>query len=169
MKATDDGGKSWHEFLPNEPNPGFVDFSARFIHPLQFITKSDWEGLRRSFAEIPEPSVALETLCYGHELLDQGLVRHALVEIMTAIELAVNDFTRRIANADKSIQTALQSFYDRPLKERIAVICLARDIDRTEVEHAVRAIEARNALVHTKVRHRLRSAINPSFRRSGAE
>lgn len=148
MEASVDDGRTWLEFIPNEPTSGGMQFTLEFVHPKLFITRDDWKELQMTFANIPEPSVAVQVLNYAHELLDQGHLRHALVEIVTALEIAVNDFMRRATGGKGIAADAAQSFYDTPLPAKVATICLARDVDRQDLDLTLDAIKARNCLVH---------------------
>lgn len=148
LEVSIDGGGSWRQFLPNEPLATPQGIALRFVHPLLFISRGDWETLRKDFAAFAEPSVPVRALNFGHELLDQGHLRAALVEIITALEITADEFIRRSSGAATSTIDAVRTFYDAPLKEKVATLSLALSVDTDDLGSTLRAIQARNALVH---------------------
>lgn len=148
LEVSVDGGRNWLEFVPDEPTSAPIEVTLDFVHPRLLMSQDDWGRLRKSFSDIPTPSLALQVLNYGHEILDQGNTRHALVEIITALELTVNEFMRRTIDGADAITNAVQSFYDRPLKEKVVTLCIASGTDRQDLEHTLQAIQARHDLVH---------------------
>lgn len=88
MRASIDGGTTWHPFIA-DAHPRTFTANVLLPNPINrsLIDRDDWEFLKRSLNDVPESTLALQVLRYGHELLDQGNLRHSLVEVVTALEI----------------------------------------------------------------------------------
>jgi hypothetical protein len=90
-----------------------------------------------------------ELVLRAHELLDQGLVRYALLEAATLAELAVEEYLKERVKRDKGRLMAIQQFWELPLRAKLVIVAtLAEIIEAQEIDSAVQAISLRNEIVH---------------------
>jgi hypothetical protein len=144
-KCSVDGGGTWMDFLPNKPTAtvtlqmsGMWDFDA-------YITKQDWEDISRTLIEGYEPSPAAFVLSKSHRLLRQGDLKYAIIEGVTALELAVHEFIRiRLGGKVEPVNAFLG------LKSEAAQLAvIAATLGRTtDLEPALKCIATRHKIVH---------------------
>lgn len=145
-----DGGESWTDFIPDEPTLFLKgEFSAKFQH---YMTRDDWAELRHTVESDYCPSLAGSILTLAHKFYDQGELKYALVEGITALELSLGELIRNQLHKyadDKSIESILGHFHEERLPFR--VITAATFLERPPVDtlkRCLKAIELRNNVVH---------------------
>jgi hypothetical protein len=140
-------GEQWQRFWPDEPKyePFFLTVAAEPYDEL--LTESDWEDMHRLLQEEFEPELAASLLVRAHELADSGRQRHALIEAVSALEVAIEAQIRSNIGKNADLKKSIQSFWELPLPARLVVVgsTLA---DQKELEMALAAIKRRNAIVH---------------------
>jgi hypothetical protein len=149
MNWSDDNGESWHRFIPTELEAIFVMEPLPGRGYAEYLTKDDWERLKKSFDPTNPPSLALSVLGKAHELRDTGHIRQSFVEGVTALELALHDFIRR----NKIPKTEAKDFEDpfSRLKRKtqlLVVGTIGQMIPAADIENTVRAIDIRDGIVH---------------------
>jgi len=144
-KCSVDGGSTWLDFVPDKPAATFTVQMSMMQDFDVYITKRDWQNISRTLIEGHEPSPAAFVLLQSHRLLHQGDLKYAIIEGVTALELAIHEFIRiRLgANIDK----ANPFFNMRSEAAQLAVIAAA--LGKTaDLGPALRCIDTRHKIVH---------------------
>ena len=142
-----DGGGTWQDFLPDEP----IVRGSVIVSPgsKENLTKDDWRELGNLLPEGFRPSFAATLLLAAHNLLENDDSKYALVEGVTALEVAMREFLER-NHQDRGIPLkGLQQFFNLPAKTQVLTLgsCLA-DITAEGLAATISAIDMRNDIVH---------------------
>jgi hypothetical protein len=151
MKYSLDGGVIWDEFLPDEPKAfaTVTTFTPTQNTFAQYLTQLDWQQIADIANGDYQPSLAAMTLMRAHQYLDQGDIRQAFVEGVTALELAVGEVVDKRFKDKKELLNLIGGFWNLSLPARFATIATASEsISVDDVELTVQAIKTRNKLVH---------------------
>ena len=144
-----DEGATWDKFIPDEPKNEPITL---VLSPDQFsglMTEGDWSEFRDAFVGGFDPSLAGGVLSRSHELLDQGAVKYALIEAVTALELAMSEFTRIKLPSEERLRPWVDRISDLPLPAKaVWILSLLGEIGSEELETAVEAVVLRNKVVH---------------------
>jgi hypothetical protein len=144
-----DEGVSWSDFRPNEPigNVAVVMPSKKSF--LEYLTEEDWKEIGLAIEQGYQPSLPAFLASRTNQLLNDGNTRYALIEGVTALEIAIDDFIRRQLNGDDLLVKSVQSFWTLPLSARVIVVANTLDaVSLDDLKSTVRAIEERNTIVH---------------------
>lgn len=144
-----DEGRTWTAFVPDDRTvyvrvtmPAMRDFG-------EYLTSDDWQELEAVNQQVHEVSLAASLLSKAHERLDQGDLKHALVEGVSALQVALREFVRRRSCMDRHLAKEMQAFWELPLRAQLIAIVATLDETRCDdLRLAVRAIEMRNKVVH---------------------
>ena len=116
---------------------------------LQYITEEDWRALGDTLRQGYEPSPAAITLARAHQYSDQGDLRHALIEGVSALELALYEFERSRSQSSNVILDSAAAFFQMPLQTQITMVALSVGKASTQdIEHTIKAIKMRNDVIH---------------------
>jgi len=138
-------GEPWRKFRPTG-NVTNITVAVSSTGD-QYLTESDWRSLQQTFKP-QAASLALSIFARAHELHDTGHVAEALVQAVTAVELAVNEYVAGRIGALK-IVASLGQFEDLPLKTKVAILLGSTNLlPLATVEDIVAAINLRNDIVH---------------------
>ena len=152
MRWSIDKGATWSDFSPTKRERAPITIVADAGVGRDLIRESDWRGLESTSVAGFEPSLPAVLISRAHELADMGLWRHAFVEGVTALELAIQTFYRDRARTDKVLQESFQSFWELPLRTQLLTVALAAQNEVKmaieDLRAALRAIDIRNAIVH---------------------
>jgi hypothetical protein len=81
--------------------------------------------------------------------LDQGDIRNALIDGVTALELAMKEFVRRKRQNSTDLQEAMKAFWSQSPKTQMVSLAVALGVAPIEdIELAKEAINTRHDLVH---------------------
>ncbi len=133
--------------------PGLHSFTATLggkgAVSREFITESDWSTLRAEMARGYVPSAADRLLSSANSYLDLGQRRLAVIEGVSALELAISDAIRRRTGGFKNFTRGVEVDLERPpLATRLITIATPTVIPLSDLEAAVRVIALRNQVVH---------------------
>ena len=144
-----DEGEVWQDFRPDEPH-----IMAEVMLPTNelfrmYLVPDDLQTIQGAIKVGYAPGLSERTLAKAHRILDQGQIRYAFVEAVTAAEIAIHDVIRTSGSMSKDLIDHVQSFYGLPLKAQLAVIASqVGGVTSDDLENAVSAIELRNDIVH---------------------
>lgn len=154
LKWSLDDGDTWSDFIPNKPiappccSEVTIGFSEIY---LEYITSEDWQKLGKAIQDGYHPTTAASFLARTNQFLDQGDIKHALIEGVSAFELAINEFfTHKIIDVDStSLHDGMKSFMNLSLRTQIISISLALgNIPVQDITNAVHVVDMRNKLIH---------------------
>lgn len=142
-----DSGSTWSEFVPDQPTvrvhfPREPDYS-------QYITESDWRGVAKLAALPGKEPLAAMLISQSRNYLHSGDLRHAVIEGVSALDVAVNGFMREKLKGSGQLQKVAQSFFQLGLAaQAIIVMSSLGDISAEEMEIVARLVDVRNNVVH---------------------
>ena len=147
-----DGGGSWSNFVPTERfsedfavgrMPSDEDFRR------ELLTEGDWRELPNVVNGDYEPTLAAYQLARAYQLLDQGHLRQAFIEGVTALEVALGDYIKQHRGTSKTLAGYLEQFQTLPLQTKVAAIAIiSGSIPPQDVDDTVAAYKVRNQIVH---------------------
>lgn len=142
-----DDGNTWSDFR-SESWMIVEDFNDIWTSPKydEYITNTDWQELGQIVREGYEPSLALHMFTNSRRALNQGNLKLAFIEGVTALDLAKGDFKRSCK--DKYLWKSLR----KPQKPKeVNFLKAAADscgISSRDIEHTVNSREIRDAIAH---------------------
>lgn len=100
-----DGGKTWESF-----RSGPIRLSVGALRKKQdfreYLTEEDWQEIARLVQQGWEPSPAASIMIEAVELFDRGYVRYAIIDAVTALEMATGEsFRQRLVSGSESTFT----------------------------------------------------------------
>lgn len=143
---TSDGMKG--EFIPNEKSSETLQFSVGRPDYSEYMSRETWLGLTELLNSDYEPSVATTISSRARRLLDEERLEHGLIEVITSLEIAIDEYVRRKLRDNKKLLEVTKSFWQLPLPARIGLISSLADISSEDIEQAFLAVVARNDFVH---------------------
>lgn len=149
LSCSSDGGKNWHKFRPNEPSTMRKAKISSHEEFKQFITDDDWQKIKLLVQSDLETTLAIESLVRSRKFLSRGNIRNSLIEGVTALEIAIEEFIR---NQIKSAGYP-NDFFDiniiKDLRHKLKNIAAIRgNFPIDNIEKALEVINKRNKVVH---------------------
>lgn len=148
IKWSIDCGKTWSVFLPdNEHMPINVhlDSSENFS---SYLTEKDWKTLPELLKRQNSPSLAEITLNRTHQYLDQGDLRHAIIEGATAVELIIPDFFRKKLGGNRDLEKEMSGFWNSSVSSQLVTIGTIIGIPQRDLGEILQVITLRHKIVH---------------------
>jgi hypothetical protein len=143
-----DSGKNWSQFVPEKlvvilrlsKKPDFGDY----------LTKADWQLLAKTTSKGNKTPLSAFLITQAREYLELGDLRHALVEGVSALEVALDNFIRQNVNASDDLTKSVQAIFNIGLLQArvVAVISALNVVSLADLELTVKAIDMRNKVVH---------------------
>lgn len=146
LKWSLDDRRTWKDFVPDQR---VVRITATISSFRGYLTEKDWNELEKTVHEGYEPTLAAIILSRTHQFLDQGNLKHALIEGVTALELVINEFiSLRLHGAD-TLSGSMKAFWEMPLRaQAVSVATILGNIPAQDIEYVIKAIDMRNKVVH---------------------
>jgi len=142
---SDDEGKSWHPFRPAMPEHVTV---MPAIPWAQFLTEQDWRELAKALQAGLEPGVAVKALSRSNRFLDEDEDATALVEGVTALEIAIREYVNRRLERSEVPEIADFNELTRTSQLKVVLAILDPPVESDLAKNAIKAIEQRNDFVH---------------------
>jgi hypothetical protein len=147
LRVTSDG-KEAVPVIPDMPQsfgqPRIVAASFQ-----DYMRPDDWAKIQELVRADYSPTTAVRVIALAHHLLEEGNLRHALVEAASAVELAIPEGIHAHYAGRTIVLQQLGAIANMKLKPQIvAVAAQARHIGEDLVQSAVEAVDLRNAVVH---------------------
>jgi hypothetical protein len=149
LKWSLDGGQKWFDFIPEKGLAMSLTLTLGRDY-LEYLTQTDWKKLEE-LAKNYSPSLAATILSRSHQLLDQGDIRYALLEAVTAFELSINDYLRNKLSGYAELDSFINHFNNittNPDKMKIFSAFLSNEISLCTLKECLKAIEWRNKIIH---------------------
>lgn len=144
-----DEGKTWSRFIPDRPvgTVGVQIYMGKSYS--EFISQSDWQEIALAIRKGYRPLGAALVLARAHQLLDEGNLKHAFIEGVSALELALGEFVRGNLHNDSYLSKEMKAFWNLPLSSQLVSIAIGKGkIPTEQVKEALKAIELRNKVIH---------------------
>ncbi len=100
-------GREWIPWFPALSSL----IKLRSEDPKRFITQEDWSEVSKFLKEKSRPDLVLELLANSEALASKGYRRNAIIEAVTALEIAISNFAES-PKIDKLIETKLVNRID---------------------------------------------------------
>ena len=140
-------GSEWHPLVPDEPQYIFRAERPPRRRYAEFLTEGDWSAIRDGFSATPTP-LSVILIGRAHELVTHGHTREAIVQAVTALEVALQE-SRDWGPQKTRQRRAAAQFLELPLGTRLAVaLTFMGATSGPEWEGATKAIDVRNKVVH---------------------
>lgn len=144
-----DNGKTWSKFIPNTPKATIELSSSIKIRFHEYPTKEDWQELGKVVREGYEPPLAASILARANQYLDQGNLRHALIEGVSALDVAIGEFFRQKLDGNTHLYSYISELKNMSLPARVIIIATSLcKAPKQDIIYAVEAIKMRNEIVH---------------------
>lgn len=147
-----DNGKTWSKFKPNNPETRPIDFKIDFAPKMifrEYPTEEDWQELKKVVQEGYEPPLAATILARANHYLDQGNLRQALIEGVSALDVAIGEFFRQKLDSDTPLYSYISELRKMSVSARVITIATSLGkVSKRDIEYAVEAINMRNDVVH---------------------
>jgi hypothetical protein len=142
-------GSTWRDFRPTD----LVIEGTGYVHgPLEYekyLTERDWRSLQQGHGLAGGSSLALEVVSDAQTLRRGGHVRAALVQSVSALEIAIGQFLSARKKETPLAIDVVPRFKEIPLPEQLCLVgVLAKGIASATLDTALKAIETRNKIVH---------------------
>jgi hypothetical protein len=113
-----------------------------------YMSKDDWELLGKN--GLGQATLAGEYLAQSIQLMQQGSLRHAVIDIVTAFEIAITQHLAKLDVTEKEVLVHAKDFArNQKLKQKIAVVASFLPLnDASILPGAIRCAEFRNQLAH---------------------
>lgn len=148
MKWSLDDGQTWANFVPDTTSVTLV-LNGHPLKEKDFLVEDDWKNLPSLVQSTDLVSTASQVLGRAHCLYDEGQSEHALVEGVTALEIAIGEFLRASLNNNAThFKDELKRFQRISLSAQLVVIAGALGIPGLDLTEAVKAVDLRNDIVH---------------------
>lgn len=149
IQWSDDGGKSWNEFKPDNEHRTVIAIMSS-IKELRnsFLNKDDWGNIPEIIKKYQHHSIAEISLARAHQYLDQDDLRHAIIEGTTAVELATSEFFNMKLNEDSKIKDELGGFWGISVSAQLVVIGITLGIPEQKIQDTIEVVNTRHKIVH---------------------
>lgn len=141
-------GTDWEDFIPDEPQLTFhVGTIGGGRQYLSLVAEKDWVILQSLMLSEYTPSEASSLLARAHELFARGRHRHAFIEAVTALEVAISELT--VKNLGAPLPKDVADFSSQLVKRQLAAVSATSGLlSASDLEVALKAITLRNEIVH---------------------
>jgi hypothetical protein len=149
LRWSHDGTSNWTDF---RPTANVTMLTGHFRTDYSFyLEEKDWPEVAAFCAKGYEPTTAGELLSHAHRLLDQGHLKYAIVEAVSALEVSLSEHikTKYTGRIKDMLASDAKAGDTRRLPVRTALIAgMISGIDRADLESALRIIDVRNDIIH---------------------
>jgi hypothetical protein len=143
-----DDEKTWSKFRPGN---ALVHITGKLPNTAAYkllLTERDWQSLGGVHAGTRVP-IALDVFAEASRSLALADMKLALLESVTALEMALDEFSRRMRLAGRDPLKAIPQLANATLPVRVGCLAAVRGgIDPKHVISALDAISLRNKVVH---------------------
>jgi len=145
LKWSLDEGATWSDFIPDEPS-AYTTWVVGTVESFRkYLTQEDWKDLAQLSNQKYEPPLASIFLSRASQLLDEEDYKYALIEGITALELAVSEAIKPKLQADDKLVNAIQRFWTLPIGTQVIIVAtLSGRISQENLSHSLQAIEISN-------------------------
>lgn len=146
MECSIDDGTTWKDFRPDPlVQNATIMMGGNWNY---YLSKDDWKDIKSMANEKFEPSVAMKCLLQSHHYSAEGDLKHAIVEGVTALELAIEEFFERKLTGNKTLLGKLDEFKQLHLPTKVTMVSTTLGIPSKELEDILNIIKIRNSIAH---------------------
>ena len=142
-----DDGVNWADFSPDQESVISTQ-DAAVVGDGQLMTAQDWRDLQMTLNEGYQPKLGAELLTRTHQFIEDNHLREAIIQAVTAMEVALNEFIHRKTRLNRMLSEHLHGFGSLSLPTRLsAVATLSGALSATQVESALKLAEMYQRIV----------------------
>lgn len=135
-------------FIPTEKKNEVISINVGMSSYDEYLDKETWEIIGELLNSNYQPSTTLAIASRVNRLLDEGRIQHALIECITSLEVAIEEYVRiKLQNDTKFIEVT-QSFWQLSLPARVTLVATLACLDDQDINNSLKAISERNKFVH---------------------
>jgi len=143
-----DEGQSWEKFMPGKAK-GFIYSTMSLDRDFkEYLSEQDWQDLSQALEQDYEPSLAASILSLAHQLCDEDDLKHAFIEGVSALEIALQEFVDCRLGSSETLRKSASKFMELPLPAQITIVATTLKLPVGDVENAIKAVKRRNDVVH---------------------
>jgi len=146
MEYSLDNGNSWNDFVPDRPVMRGISFLAGSFP--YYLSEKDWLQIKKTANEKYDPSIAEITLNQACHYLDQGHLKHAIIEGITALELSIEEFFQKKLQNNNSLIAKLGEFKQLHLPTKMTMLATSLNVPNDKIETVSEIIKIRNNIAH---------------------
>lgn len=147
LKWSLDDGATWSDFIPDEPMVYTTVMVGTVESFRKYLTQEDWKDLAQLSSQKYEPPLASLFLSRASQLLDEEDYKYALIEGITALELAVSEAIKPKLLVDDNLIKSIQRFWTLPIGTQVIIVAtLSGKISQENLSHSLEAIEISNSI-----------------------
>lgn len=152
LQWTLDKGATWRDFLPDEYKVSVGTFLRLSLtkRDKPATVRAIWNEIEQAVNDSYEPPLPLQVLAGAYQLREQDKLKHALIDAVTALEIALDDYIRNNAQGTEKIEKLANNFSEGssiPAKA-LAVLRLTGKVTINELDMVLKAVTVRNDIVH---------------------
>lgn len=150
MKWSLDGKTDWKNFIPDPPAIRFTSIVMRdYASYRNYITEEDWNQIKKEASKEYSPSFSMSILIKSWEYLDQGDLKRAILEGVTALELATGEYLRgKLATLGLTVNDLGKFNEIRKRDKSMLVAALSGQVSAAEIKSIDEIITIRNNIIH---------------------
>ncbi len=148
MEWSLDGGKTWKSFMPTRSEQEITIMMNAYDYT-EYFKKRDWDEIKDLFNSGYRPSLAASIVVRANALFDKGDLKFAIIEGVTALEVAMGECVHKKLDNDKDLKNITKSFWNLSLPAKVTVLAaFLEDASTDDLKNTIEIIEIRNSLVH---------------------
>lgn len=149
MKWSIDGEK-WNEFEPtNKVMKATVFLGSKSSFVRDYLTKNDWNQISSEVNNEFISSLAKELCVKSWQYFDQGDIKHAIIESITALEVCISETINQGLGRLNTTIEKIDDFKHNKLITKLTIICSLKSIiSEKELLDSIEIYEIRNKIVH---------------------
>lgn len=150
MKWSSDDGKNWNNFRPTDLMSSTSVYLGNNTSYIQdYLTKNDWDKLKSEMDNEFQSSLAKELCVKSWQYFDQGDVKHAIIEGITALEVCISEVIKQGLDRLNTTIDKIDDFKHSRLTTKLTVVCsLKPSITESELTDTIEVYNIRNKIVH---------------------
>lgn len=149
-----DEGKNWLDFVPTERlsrSEATVVMASNETFKRELLTQDEWVALSDIVHSDYEPSLAASLVSRAYKFYDQGDLRQAFIEGITALEVALYRYIKEKRGVNPTVASHVEKFENSTLGlgAKVATAAtLCGNVSPNDIEAAIAAYEIRNKIAH---------------------
>lgn len=150
MKWSNDDGEKWNDFQPTNlvmKATTYLGDRSSYVH--DYLTKNDWNKISSEINNEFKSSLSKELCIRSWQYFDQGDIKHAIIESITALEVCISEIINQGLGRLNTTIEKIDDFKHSKLTTKLTVVCSLKPIiTETELIHSIEIYEIRNKIVH---------------------
>lgn len=149
MRWMEQGESEWKKIQPDKIIISFDSAFGTEEDYKHFLTQDDWTGIKKLVEQNYNPTIPGYFLRKSHQAFNNKNNAQALIQGVTSLELALEDFISNKTKGDPALNSALNSFKELSLPAKTtSILAITGKMDGNGIKNIIEAIRIRNEIVH---------------------